>query len=56
MPEEGGLRSSIQRVDKTMSRIHYPSNLSLPQKGHMPPRNNTKSGEKVGDGSWGPHL
>ncbi len=40
----------------TTTRICHPSKLSLPQKGHKPLWKNTMSNNKVGGGSWRPHL
>ncbi len=43
------LRGGLKAV--TTSRIYHPRKLSLPQKGHMPPRTNTTSSNEVGERS-----
>ncbi len=47
MSDEGDLGTSIQHVGDTKSRTRHPSKLSLPQKGLIQPRWNTKSRNKV---------
>ncbi len=49
MLDVGDLRASVYSVGETTFRIRHPSKLSLPQKGHIPPRQNTASSNEVAE-------
>ncbi len=49
MPDKVDLRTSIERVAETTSRIRHPSKLSLPQKGHIESKKNTTGSNGVGE-------
>ncbi len=58
MPNEGNLRTYIYMpqyiVLETASLIHHPSKLSLTQKEHIPPRENSTGSNELGKRSKGP--
>ncbi len=56
VPDEGDLRTSIKCVGESTSRIRHPSKLSLPQKGHIPPRKNTTGSNEVSERSYEDRL
>ncbi len=51
LSDKGDFRTSIQCFGATSSRICHPRKLSIPQKGHNPPRKNPKGSSTVGEGS-----
>ncbi len=56
MPDEGDHLTSVERVGGTTYGLLHPSKLSLPQKGHKPPRKNTRGSNEVGERSKRPKL